>query len=71
MQNQDQNVKYHHASNIAHLLKSKNSKRRTISYMDFRISEESEEDNSQNDACDTKGFAVTPSTLDVGEERGR
>lgn len=34
------------ASNIAHLIKSKNHNRRTTSYVDFRISEETDEEDS-------------------------
>ena len=50
------------------MIKSKNSKRRTTSYVDFRITEESEEENSDNEDLMTCKKVEIESSQD---ERGR
>ena len=55
------------ASNIARLIKSRNSERRTTSYVDFRISEEADEDDSEFEDSAIK----TNTDMDDMEARGR
>lgn len=55
------------ASNIAHLIKSKNPLRRTTSYVDFRISEETDEEDSEFEDSANK----TKMEMDEFEQRGR
>jgi len=57
------------ASNITHLIKSKNSKRRTTSYVNFRINEESDEEDSDFEVSTlADGKAID---MDTTDERGR